>query len=69
MISKLRPILFILIVAAQVGVLGLMIFERQQLKEHGSLIRLECEPIDPRSLISGDYVILNYKISRFDEAE
>lgn len=68
MTSMLKPVLFIVFVVGQLGVLGWMIFERQQLAEHGTVIRLQCQPVDPRSLLSGDYVILNYKISRFDAA-
>jgi hypothetical protein len=30
---------------------------------HGTVVLLETEPVDPRDLLRGDYVILNYKIS------
>ena len=69
MSDKLKPILFIIVVILQLGFLGLMIFQREQLKNNGTLIRLKCEPVDPRSLISGDYVILNYEISNFQSDE
>lgn len=69
MSDKLKPILFIVIVLLQLGFLGLMIFDREQLKNNGTLIRLKCEPVDPRSLISGDYVILSYEISNFERDE
>jgi uncharacterized membrane-anchored protein len=67
--SPLKQILFITLVFGQLGALGWMIANRNTLVEEGDKIRLECEPIDPRSLLSGDYVILNYKISRFDSGE
>jgi uncharacterized membrane-anchored protein len=41
-----------------------MIAKRMYLLQTGQVIRLKCEPIDPRSLFSGDYVILNYTISQ-----
>lgn len=69
MTTLLKPVLFIVFVVAQLGVLGLMIFDRHQLVTHGTVIRLQSEPIDPRSLLSGDYVILRYAITRFDESE
>lgn len=55
---------FIAIVLAQMAVLGFMVFKRMHLLKTGKIVRLECVPVDPRSLFSGDYVILNYKISR-----
>lgn len=65
----IKPILFVFFVVAQLGALGWMVFERHQLAANGTVIRLECEPVDPTSLLSGDYVILNFKISRFDDGE
>jgi uncharacterized membrane-anchored protein len=41
-----------------------MITKQELLLAHGAKVLLRCEPIDPRSLFSGDYVILNYEISR-----
>ncbi|MFC1670694.1 GDYXXLXY domain-containing protein [Spirochaetota bacterium] len=58
---------FIIIVALQVAALGIMIARRMYLLDTGKKILLQCEPVDPRSLFSGDYVILNYKISRLNK--
>ena len=41
-----------------------MIGQRKYLLQTGKVVRLSCQPIDPRSLFSGDYVILTYQISR-----
>ena len=38
------------------------IFSREQLKAQGTLIFLELAPVDPRSLLQGDYMSLRYKI-------
>lgn len=46
-----------------------MIAQREYLLRTGTILRLQCEPIDPRSLLSGDYVRLNYTISRFSDEE
>jgi len=58
-----QRILFPVIVAAQLAVLGFMITKQELLLARGAKIILKCQPIDPRSLFSGDYVILNYEIS------
>lgn len=58
-----------LIIAVQSLVLVCMIGMKQWTLNTGAPIILETAPIDPRSLFSGDYVRLNYKISniRLDE--
>jgi uncharacterized membrane-anchored protein len=56
---------FIVVVAAQVLALAGMVAQRVYLLRTGTPVMLECVPIDPRSLFSGDYVRLNYRISRF----
>ncbi len=56
---------FILVVALQIGSLSFMIQKRMKLLETGKSVMLRCVPVDPRSLFSGDYVILNYAISSF----
>jgi uncharacterized membrane-anchored protein len=62
-----QKILFPVIVAAQIAVLGFMITKQELLLTRGTKVLLKCQPIDPRSLFSGDYVILNYEISQIGE--
>ncbi len=57
--------LFVGIVLTIFAVLGAMIYEREQILASPTRVMLECEPVDPRSILSGDYVILSYKISEF----
>ena len=64
-----RAFAFIGIFAAQLAALGGMIYERTSLLRDGQRVLLQCEPVDPRSFLSGDYVILNYEISSFTEKE
>jgi uncharacterized membrane-anchored protein len=52
------------VAAAQIAVLGWMIWDRAHLLAYGQEIELEVVPVDPRSLFRGDYVDLNYPISR-----
>ena len=57
----------ILIVAAlQTIALGWMIIDRQIMLDSSSVVTLKVVPIDPRDLFRGDYVVLNYDISRLD---
>jgi len=44
--------------------LAFIIADRQWTLASGARVVLETEPVDPRSLFSGDYVRLRYKISR-----
>lgn len=52
-----------LLVLLQVAAMSLQIGKSEYLLSHGKLIKLELQPLDPRSLIQGDYVRLRYVIS------
>lgn len=52
-----------LVIAAQAGFLGWMVWERASLLKSGREISLKVIPIDPTDLFRGDYVILGYEIS------
>ena len=55
--------LFILVLALQTAwLLGTVITQEYALAT-GQVILLETRPVDPRDLLSGDYLMLNYKIS------
>lgn len=58
--TKLR---IALVIALQSLALISIIAMRQYTLSTGATVALETAPIDPRSLFSGDYVRLNYKIS------
>lgn len=40
------------------------IYEKEQIKKHGETLLLELAPVDPRSLMQGDYMRLRYAIER-----
>ncbi len=61
--SPLAKKLLLGVVIAQLLVLCGMIVQREYLLSTGREILLDCAPRDPRSLMSGDYVILRYKIN------
>jgi uncharacterized membrane-anchored protein len=66
-VTPLRKALYAAVVALQVAVLLGMIWRQERILDSPVTVRLKCEPVDPRSLVSGDYVRLNYTISRLDD--
>ena len=54
----------ILAVILQLLVLAYMAGEREHILRNGKVIHLRTAPIDPRDIFRGDYVRLNYEISR-----
>jgi uncharacterized membrane-anchored protein len=55
--------LLILILALQAAWILGTTFVQERTLARGTVILLETRPVDPRDLLRGDYVILNYKIS------
>lgn len=53
----------IVLTLVQVGFLGWMIAGRAAILRTGSEVLLRVEPVDPRDLLRGDYVSLNYEIT------
>lgn len=58
---------FCVVVLLQILALSGMIGKRLYLLHHGETVLLKCRPVDPRSLFSGDYVILRYTVSDFPD--
>ena len=61
--KSLRKGAFFLVVVLQLFILLGMIAKRIHLLHTGTVVRLDCRPVDPRSLLSGDYVELRYRIA------
>lgn len=55
--------LLILVLALQAAWLLGMVATQEFALAHGKAILLETQPVDPRDLLSGDYLVLRYKIS------
>jgi len=55
--------LFILVLALQSAWVLYTVATQERALRSGTTILLETRPVDPRDLLRGDYVILNYKIS------
>lgn len=62
-----RRWILIALIVLQFGWLGWQIASSEYLLAHGQEIKLELQPIDPRSLLQGDYVTLRYEISNITE--
>ena len=62
--SRRMTILFFAVVAAQVVGLVLFVSARQVALTQGREVTLQTAPVDPRSLMQGDYAILDYEIAR-----
>jgi uncharacterized membrane-anchored protein len=48
----------------QTAIIGYVIESRASILSNGAEVLLKTAPIDPRDLLRGDYVVLNYDISR-----
>ncbi|MFC0270625.1 GDYXXLXY domain-containing protein [Metabacillus herbersteinensis] len=65
--SKKKSLLIGLVACCQLLLLGVQTYTNEQHLKNGKEIVLELEPIDPRSVLQGDYVRLNYDISSIPE--
>jgi uncharacterized membrane-anchored protein len=45
-------------------VVNVTILARERLIEHGTVVLLELAPVDPRSMMQGDYMALRFKVAR-----
>jgi uncharacterized membrane-anchored protein len=66
------PGLRIAIAAAVLLVLGVVnysIFAKERIRGHGERVLLELAPVDPRSLMQGDYMALRFRIAEEIRAE
>jgi len=55
--------LFILVLALQTAWVLSTVYQQERLLRVGKLVLLETQPVDPRDLLRGDFVRLNYVIS------
>src|ERR1019366_3838972 len=59
----MKPILLLLVFALQTAWILGTTFVQERALAGGKVVLLETRPVDPRDLLRGDYVTLNYKIS------
>ncbi len=46
------------------GGINYSIFHKENIKHNGDIIYMDLAPVDPRSLMQGDYMILNFRLAR-----
>jgi uncharacterized membrane-anchored protein len=56
----------LIVVALQTLALAYMIYDRQMMLNSSRVVTLKVAPVDPRDIFRGDYVVLNYEISRLN---
>jgi uncharacterized membrane-anchored protein/uncharacterized membrane protein len=59
----------LLVVFLQFICIGVQVYSNEHLLREGQQIKLILEPVDPRSLMQGDYITLRYSISTIDELQ
>ncbi|WP_441233204.1 GDYXXLXY domain-containing protein [Bradyrhizobium sp. 930_D9_N1_4] len=59
-----KAVLFGVAVLLQCVLLVLMVADRMQILREGREVTLQTQPVDPRDLLRGDYVVLRYDISQ-----
>ncbi|RWC48135.1 MAG: hypothetical protein EOS55_12390 [Mesorhizobium sp.] len=65
MMTGKRLVISALVLAlVQIGFLSWIIAGRAAILRNGKEVLLKIEPVDPRDLLRGDYIILGYEISR-----
>ncbi|WBL79254.1 GDYXXLXY domain-containing protein [Bradyrhizobium xenonodulans] len=59
-----KAVLFGVAILLQCVLLVLMVVDRMQILREGREVTLQTQPVDPRDLLRGDYVVLRYDISQ-----
>ena len=62
--KKYKWIIIVANLAIVVFFFNRSIIQEEELLANGKLILLELSPVDPRSLLQGDYMLLRYKVTR-----
>ena len=63
-----KPLLYKLLIGLNLllvlGAFNYSVYTKEKTLKEGSLVLLELAPVDPRSLMQGDYMVLSYAISQ-----
>ncbi len=60
----MRKLVLVVTGLAVLVFVNVIVFQRERLLEHGRVVRLELAPVDPRSLMQGDYMALEFAVAR-----
>jgi uncharacterized membrane-anchored protein len=63
MSERLRKLILVAGLVLLLGGVNYTIWARERLLASGEILLLELAPIDPRSLIQGDYMALNFRVA------
>lgn len=66
---NLKSIVVLVNLVAVLAFFNLSVVEKEDVLERGQLMLLELAPVDPRSLMQGDYMVLSYAISQTQELD
>ena len=58
----MKKLVVILTVVLFIFIIIYSIFEKEETLKNGNILRLELAPVDPRSILQGDYMRLNFRI-------
>ncbi|HKG06018.1 MAG TPA: GDYXXLXY domain-containing protein [Pedobacter sp.] len=61
--SRIKGIVIVFNLLLLLGYFGWTIAAKEKTLKEGQLVLLELAPVDPRSLMQGDYMQLNYKVN------
>lgn len=64
-----QKLLVMLLIFVQLGYIGVQATLNEQLLSNGTSVKLSLEPLDPRSMLQGDYVRLRYEITNPDSLD
>ena len=68
-IVAVKRLLLVPVILLQLVIVGYQVWSSETILAQGTLVKLELQPVDPRSLLQGDYVQLGYTISRLDSED
>ncbi|MDO6389239.1 GDYXXLXY domain-containing protein [Pontibacter sp. BT731] len=66
---NLKSIVVLVNLVAVLAFFNLSVMEKEDVLKDGQLVLLSLAPVDPRSLMQGDYMVLSYAISQTQELE
>ncbi|MGG4443878.1 GDYXXLXY domain-containing protein [Brevibacillus fortis] len=64
-----KALVLLPVILLQFVLIGYQVWSSETILANGKTVKLELVPIDPRSLLQGDYVILGYTISTLDQED
>jgi uncharacterized membrane-anchored protein len=65
----MRKIIFFIVSLFILGAFNFLIYQKEDIIKNGEIMLVELRPRDPRSLMQGDYMVLNYDITRHTKVE